>query len=97
MLDSWAIDYFGQFFPNDRSSAHFGQLFPRHKVCIECEWKIVWATFLALFSQTHPVALFTNGVCAQSFGYDEPLFLPLPPVNDPPLSINLANEQSLCT
>jgi hypothetical protein len=49
-FSNWAIVFFEQFFENYNSSLHFGILFSSDK-------ELFWATFWAIFSQTHPVTL----------------------------------------
>jgi hypothetical protein len=53
----WALVVFGQLFENYRSSPYFWAIFPRKKLCIDFNKKWVWATFWAIFSQTHLVTL----------------------------------------
>jgi hypothetical protein len=50
---------FGQWLGNNRSSPHYGQLYCSVKLICINRVKMDWATFWAIFSQTHLVTLHT--------------------------------------
>jgi hypothetical protein len=59
------IVYFGRFLLNPRSGPHFGQLYSAVKFMYWTWQKLVWATFWAIFSQTHQVALDRSGIASE--------------------------------
>jgi hypothetical protein len=50
--------YFGQFFKYRSITKIWATFFTREKLCITFDKKWAWATFWAIFSQTHLVTLF---------------------------------------
>jgi hypothetical protein len=54
----WAIDFFGQFYKNHKSSQKIlGYLFPKYRSCIYFDKKLAGLRFWVIFSQTHLVIL----------------------------------------
>jgi hypothetical protein len=54
----WEMIYFGQFFKYRSITKIWATFFTREKLCITFDKKWAWATFWAIFSQTHLVTLF---------------------------------------
>jgi hypothetical protein len=56
----------GIFFENEKEAHIFGPLFSMDKVCVDFCQKMGWATFCAIFSQTHLVTVETKFPPAKS-------------------------------
>jgi hypothetical protein len=62
IFNQWVIVYFGQWFENYKTIAHFWATFfhATYHLCINFDKKIGWATFWAIFSQNNPGTLFPS-------------------------------------